>query len=165
MTTGNDRSVEAIRYVAGDYELQRDADRNPGTTGALYGLWQGLPHCCCCLRRYEGRPREGRAGRGGPPQAYCSVACRARAADAARRPDLTREWRTCRACSGPFVALADDQRVCPAPWPASPHTRHPACAAAWRREINRLAQQRHRDRAAAARRGPGAAGRADAVGQ
>ena len=164
MTTEEDRSVEALHYVAGDFELQRDADRNPETTGALYGYRPESHYCCYCLRRFEPRPREGQGGRGGPPQAFCSAACRLRAADTGRRPNLTREWRVCRACSGPFVALVDDQRVCPAPWPAGPHSRHPACAAARRREINRIAQQLLRDRKAAARQARSAAGGADPFG-
>ncbi len=135
------RATDTATYIATDYELQRDADRL-ATTASLYGFVSGASYCVVCLRRFVPRSHSG-----GQPQIYCSSACRSRAGDTRRR-ELTREWRTCAACGGPFVALAEDQVVCPPPWPASPHDRNADCAAQRRRDLNREVQRRARERAA-----------------
>ena len=143
MAVIDERAMDVARYIAGDYELQRDCDAHPGTTATLYGYEPGVAFCVLCLRRFSPSKREGRGGRGGVVQVYCSSACRSRAGDARRR-DIAREWRLCVACGGPFVAQAEDQVVCPAPWPAAPSVRNPACAAQRRQETNRAAQRRRR---------------------
>jgi hypothetical protein len=149
-TNTSDPCVEVAHYLAGLYEVQRDADRLPDTTGLLYGYVPDGHYCLVCLRQYEPRLRDGDGGRGGPCQRYCGPACRRRATDRRRR-SLPREWRWCLACGGPFVALTlvdtigPGQVACPPPWPASPFGRS-ACGEARRRETNREAKRRARAR-------------------
>ncbi len=149
-----DPELDTRRYLLSSYELQRDIDRLPGTTGMLYGGGPADRHCLVCLRCYEPSAREGDGGRGGRIQIYCSAACRARATDRRRR-NLPREWRWCASCGGPFLALTLDSAigpgrvVCPPSWPAPALSGHSECWEARRRATNRAAQARARARESA----------------
>ena len=157
-TRDDDRAARMARYVATLYEVVRDVDRLPATTGALYGSASGSRNCIVCARSYiPTATREGDTGRGGgPPQVYCGGACRARATDRRRR-GLRRAWRWCLACGGPFLCLrpggnkeiTPGQVTCPPPWPVSVYARS-ACGEARRRTTNREAARRSRARDAAA---------------
>jgi len=145
--THDDPAAEVALHLRGLYEVQRDADRLPESAGVLHGFEPDARYCLICLRRYEPTAREGKGGRGGPPQWYCGPTCRARATDRRRR-ELPRDWRWCASFGGPFLALTldcDRDRsgavVCPPPWPAPPFGRS-ACAEAHRRETNRAAKAR-----------------------
>lgn len=156
-TRDDDRGARMTRYVATLYEVVRDVDRLPATTGRLYGGSSGGRNCIVCARSYiPTAAREGDGGRGGPEQVYCGSACRARATDRRRR-GTRRAWRWCLACGGPFLAvrpgsdtgITPGQVTCPPPWPEPIYARS-ACGEARRRQTNREAARRSRARDAAA---------------
>jgi hypothetical protein len=60
MTTRTDNRAAGIAsFLRDTYEIVRDADRLPETTGRLYGFDPDARHCLVCLRRYEPAAREG----------------------------------------------------------------------------------------------------------
>ena len=146
----DNRAAAVASFLRDTYEIVRDADCLPETTGRLYGFDPDASYCIVCYRKYVPAAREGEGGRGGPPQLYCSSTCRGRATDRYRR-ELPREWRWCASCGGPFLALTLDSTigpgrvVCPPPWPAPPFARS-SCSEARRRATNRAAKARERAR-------------------
>ena len=137
------------RDIGANYELNR-ALATSAALRAVYGDREGGCRCPTCYRSFVPEvSRTGPGGRGGPVRTYCTTACRRRARS------QPREWRYCLApdCAGWFLALDLGDQVgpgrvtCPPAWPA-PVSSPSSCTLARRRETNREAQRRLRDRRA-----------------